>query len=338
MKWLCTLLLLLPLVLLAQSKKDTSYVYLTQDLSFTKAKNAAFVGVSVKVQGGWMVYALYPDTTPLLKAFYRDRQLKVKQGPYTLFYPKNVKAREGYYSNNQMVGVWRFWHPNGQLKDSGMIQNNNLSGLWKSWHPNGQLMSVTHYKQELPQEQKEALQVLEMLYVFANKTANRHGPFSSWYSNGQPEATGQFANGKMDSTWVWYHPNGAKATEEVYKAGLITSLQCFDSTGRSMGDMCSIDKPALLKDYGNYKNYVYENLVWPEEAQRKGIEGNVLVQFTVGADGTLKSVTATSAQPVLQKAVEDFFWQLKEWEPAISHNRTIDVTYEMTIPFRLNEW
>src|SRR5688572_17566303 len=134
MKWMA-LLLLAPFMALAQKKsKDTALVFLDEALEVTTEKKGAFVGVSVKVENGWMVYALYPDTTPVMRAYYKDKALKIKEGPYTIYYPKSKKAKEGYYHDGKMNGNWRFWYANGQLKDSGRLVKNHLAGRWKTWY------------------------------------------------------------------------------------------------------------------------------------------------------------------------------------------------------------
>ena len=137
-------LLLLPVVSYCQ-KKDTVLKYLDQNLNLTTAKNRVYVGVAIKGNNSWFLYALYPDTTPLLKAYFKDKDLQIKEGPYSLYYPKNKKAKEGIYLNNKMYGVWRSYYPNGNIKDSGLMNNNRLTGIWKSWYDDGNPMSESYY-------------------------------------------------------------------------------------------------------------------------------------------------------------------------------------------------
>jgi antitoxin component YwqK of YwqJK toxin-antitoxin module len=71
----------------------------------------------------------------------------------------------------------------------------------------------------------------------------RHGPWKSWYSNGQLQSEGyyqydrasgvftwwhahgqeavkgRFADGQPDGTWTWWHSNGQKAAEGQYRLG-----------------------------------------------------------------------------------------------------------------------
>lgn len=333
MKW-TGLLLLIPFFSFAQKwGKDTVLVYIDADLEITSEKKAAFYGVSVKVENGWMVYALYPDTTPVLRAYYKDKALKIKEGPYVVYFPKYQKAREGFYKDNNMTGIWRFWHENGQLKDSDRMDNNYLVGQWKSWDRQGHLLNAAQYKDELNAEEIDRLQLKQMATA-TPLTGIRTGAYTSWYSNGHVESKGVFNNNLMDGDWHWYHPNGNQSTVETYANGVVTGLQCFDTAGRALPDLCSIASPAQLKRYGNYKEFIYENLTWPEEARKKKLQGDVVVRFQVNRDGQLVNLVIKSDQPVLQKAVEELFGYMKEWYPAVSHNRIVVFEDEMVIPFR----
>ena len=43
----------------------------------------------------------------------------------------------GEYRDGERVGVWTFWHPNGQKKAEGEFQNDKLHGPWKVWQSTG---------------------------------------------------------------------------------------------------------------------------------------------------------------------------------------------------------
>src|SRR5687768_1687765 len=118
MKRMLAILVFLPLFASSQ-RKDTVLKYLNANLEFTTEQYAVYYGVAVKQPSGWFLYALYPDTTPLLKVYYKDRALKVKHGHFTSFYPKNKPAYSGKYDNNKKTGIWQSWYENGNRKDSG---------------------------------------------------------------------------------------------------------------------------------------------------------------------------------------------------------------------------
>ena len=319
--------LFFPLLSFAQ-KKDTVFNYLDSSLQPSDEKDAAYFGVAIRKQEGWLLYALYADTTPVIKAWFKDKKLQIKNGPYTIYYPKHIVAQQGYYRENKMNGVWQSWHPNGHKKDSGMMINNQLVGPWKEWYANGMLMYDCNYTNQPVNWPSQLL---------SPQFALKDGNFTSWYNNGNMESTGVYKNDVMEGEWNWFHSNGKQSTIEHYKEGKVVSLQCFDTTGKETGEFCSITKPALLKGFGDYKEFIFQNLTWPEEALKKNIEGTVNVRFTVNKTGSLENLTVEADQDVFKKAVLELFESMKEWDPAVSHNRDIDWEEEMTIPFTKNK-
>lgn len=323
MKLKVVFLLLLPVLSFAQ-KKDTVFKYLDVNLEPTNQKNAVYFGVAVRNQDGWLLYALYPDTTPVIKAWFKDKDLQIKNGPYTLYYPKNIIAQHGYFVKNKMNGVWQNWHSNGEKKDSGMIINNQLVGPWKEWYANGTLMYDCVYGDN----PNYLLTQLHGPYF-----GYKNGNFTSWYEDGTIESTGIYKYDVMDGEWKFFHSNGMQSTVEFYKGGKLASLQCFDTTGKQTGDFCSISKPAMLKGFGDYKQFIFQNLLWPEDAIKNNIEGTVNVHFTITKSGILENLVIEGVHDVLNKAVKELFESMKDWYPAISHNRAINWDEETSIPF-----
>jgi TonB family protein len=324
------LLILLPIASLGQ-KKDTVPRYLDADLVLTTKNHAVYYGVSFRKDEHWLLYALYPDNTPLLTSYFKDRELTIKDGPQVVYYPGNKKALECFYRDNMLTGVHQIWYVYGQKKDSGFLDQNHKRGVWKEWHLNGQLKNQTSYDDQ---------------YVFP---FSRHlggskglvfpgwlqGDFSSWYESGTMESKGNFADNVMEGVWRWFHPNGLPSTIEEYSKGKLVRISCFDTLGKLQGDFCPVARPAVLAGYGDYKEYIMQNLSWPEEAIKKKIEGSVVVYFRINSHGKLDSLSIVSDKPILNQAVAGLFDSMKEWYPAVSHNRNVNWEDRMTIPFFL---
>ncbi|MGE5518446.1 MAG: energy transducer TonB [Candidatus Dadabacteria bacterium] len=335
---LLLLIVFIPVFSYAQkSGNDTMVVYLAPNLEFTAKNNAAFYGLAMKEGDHWLVYAIYPDTTPVLRAYYKDKTLKVKDGPYTVYYAKNKKAKDGYYHNNKRYSVWRDWYENGQLRDSGRFNNDRMEGEWKSYYNNGALQVICNFGKPDDEDfsYDGGITVREVDYpteINMNQSS-RNGKYTSWYMNGNREAEGKFTNNQFDGEWKWYYDNGKPSTIEQYKKGILSDLSCFDSTGMYTGVVCSVVRPALLKHYGNYRQFIYDNLLWPEEAIKQKLKGNVHISFKVTKEGQLKDFSMVGGHQVFRKAVSELFEKMKEWEPAVSHNRPIETEEEMDIPF-----
>jgi protein TonB len=72
--------------------------------------------------------------------------------------------------------------------------------------------------------------------------------------------------------------------------------------------------------------------VYPAEAQRKGIHGNVVLNALVGKDGHVRSVEKISGNPILAKAAIS---AVRQWvyEPTLIHGQPVDVHLTVTVSF-----
>lgn len=363
-KTITTLVLLGFSILVTAQKSDTVRRYLDEELTLTSKLRAVYAAVSIRSDDHWMLYAVYPDTSMLLKAYFSDKELTIKDGPFTLYHPKNKKAMEGIYLRNGKQGVWRYWFPNGQLKDSGMMYNNQLTGEWKSWNEKGELLTKATYldieklkNRIAPQIQSERKRGIladdvtdgELNGVFISYHPDgqikdsgklvagiRQGDWYSYYATGTKDNEGHFLNGNMEGAWTFYHENGAVSTKEIYKNNKIVDLSCFDEKGNAMGSFCSILKPPvpLLDRFTDFNTYMLDNIMWPKELDGKNVSGLVKAHYTISKTGEMISFTVDeSPHPSMTAEVERFFKTLTKWSPAIIHNRALEYTAKIEIPF-----
>ncbi len=334
--------------------------YLNRQLQFTTKGKAVFGAAGSEVDGGWFLHATYPDSSTLLKAYFSDKRFTVKQGPYSLFHPRNVLAMQGSFKNNIPVGRWQYWYPNGQLKDSGMLDNNYMTGTWKSWSEQGRLLIVANYAERAnhrapsPDARNNSLlpgmapmqgtrEGVSITYYPSGITQDsgmyaankRTGPWRSWHSNGRIDAEGVFVRDSMDGKWTFYRENGFKSTEEIYKNGIVQKMTCYDSTGQPQGNYCSVLKPPVPEGpFNDFNEYMMDNVFWPRKLEHSDVQGKVRVQFVVTKNGEISGFKVVdSPHELLSDEVTRFFSTIEKWSPAISHNRAVDFPMEYEVPF-----
>ncbi len=61
--------------------------------------------------------------------------------------------------------------------------------------------------------------VVEEALVRTEGNTERHGEYKYWYSNGKPEMSGSYDQGKETGGFVWYYENGVKQTEGYFVDG-----------------------------------------------------------------------------------------------------------------------
>ncbi|GAC1451123.1 MAG: hypothetical protein NVSMB7_13650 [Chitinophagaceae bacterium] len=335
---------LLPAILLlgtlnSFAQKDSVRKYLDAALHFTTKKNFTYAAMAIKNNDHWVLYAVYPDTSVLLKVFFKDAALTVKDGPFTLYYPKGNIAQMGYFLNNIVQGHWQSYYPDGQLKDEGEIVNNHFSGLWRAWYANGLPKSTRTYiyKDSMSAGQpvhENSPAKFQKVLDDLTPDGKMEGPASTWYENGNKESVVNYHNDSLSGLCSWYWPNGRPSSIEVYTNGKVTELECYDSTGKYTGATCSISKlPVLIHPVFTAFDYIEDEL---HKQKRRDITnyGEAVVNFTVTQKGTVENLVITdSPDAALSRHISEIFKTMPLWSPAVTHNRTVDYPVRIVIPY-----
>ena len=97
------------------------------------------------------------------------------------------------------------------------------------------------------------------------------------------------------------------------------------------------DKPSFNGgDANEFSKWVNQRLVYPEVAKENGIQGRVILQFTVEKDGTLDKIKVLrSVDPALDKEAMRVVAQSPKWKPGRQRDRTVPVTYTFPVIFQL---
>ena len=87
-------------------------------------------------------------------------------------------------------------------------------GLWTEWAENGQKKKKTNYK--------DGNLVDEWIFVY------------EYYKNGKQKIEGTLKNKKEDGLWTYWHTNGQKKREVIYKDGKRYSYKTWNRDGSVM--------------------------------------------------------------------------------------------------------
>ena len=79
------------------------------------------------------------------------------------------------------------------------------------------------------------------------------------------------------------------------------------------------------------------NIVYPSDAKRDGVEGKVMVEVVIGADGKVKSATVkTGVREDLDKAAT-YAVCLTKWTAPLKNGVGVDATVMVPVVFKLGE-
>lgn len=89
-------------------------------------------------------------------------------------------------------------------------------------------------------------------------------------------------------------------------------------------------------DANTFSKWVNQRLVYPEIAKENGVQGRVVLQFTVGADGVVSGVKVLrGVDPSLDKEAVRVVSSSPKWTPGKQRDRKVKVTYTFPVIFQL---
>ena len=97
------------------------------------------------------------------------------------------------------------------------------------------------------------------------------------------------------------------------------------------------DKPSFQGgDANQFSKWVNSRLVYPEIAKENGVQGRVLLQFTVEKDGSVTKVRVLrGVDPSLDKEAVRVVSMSPKWKPGKQRDRAVPVTYTFPVIFQL---
>ncbi|MBP5559381.1 MAG: energy transducer TonB [Bacteroidales bacterium] len=89
-------------------------------------------------------------------------------------------------------------------------------------------------------------------------------------------------------------------------------------------------------DANDFSKWVNQRLVYPEVAKENGVQGRVMLQFTVKTDGTVSDVKVLrGVDPSLDKEAVRVVSMSPKWTPGKQRDRKVKVTYTFPVIFQL---
>jgi len=257
-----------------------------------------------------------PDLEPVRKsdAEYAGLLVRDPLGWNAIVYGKdrNVIMRGKYLDNKCTLknGWFTYYHANGKPAVSGRYAANQRQDNWKNFYASGQTRDSLFF-------------VNDML----------EGPAVKFFGSGRLESEGVYKGGQPEGEWRWYHANGRMATLERYEQGQLNFLECYDSTGLTLGINCAIGRPPALKGlYGGIEKFLQDSVQFPQT--ETAFEGNVMVSFIVTEEGKMTDILIREAtSPALGEEVTRVLALAPEFYPAVFHNRPIAYRYLLLVPF-----
>lgn len=117
---------------------------------------------------------------------------------------------------------------------------------------------------------------------------------------------------------------------DPYNGGVVLQIPLFPTCQRE-GDRK--DRECFQK---RMQEHIRSNFRYPEPAQRQGIQGTVLIKFTIDETGTIKNIATDSPHPLLTAEALRIVSLLPKFQPATENGNAIRIPYSIPVGFKLN--
>lgn len=165
-----------------------------------------------------------------------------------------------------------------------------------------------------------------------------HGRFSYMRATGSVDSMGHVVNGMLHGTWYFFNDSGTVIMKKEYSLGrLATTWNASDEknekseTIKNQGIESSFPGPS-----GSWGQYLVKNMMYPESAVSKEIQGTVIVVFMVDVEGKiLDEYLVRSVEFTLDDEAFRLIRQSPKWIPAVQNGRKVKSYKKQPIEFRI---
>lgn len=171
-----------------------------------------------------------------------------------------------------------------------------------------------------------------------------HGRCQRWYYNGKLLEESVYENGKKQGAEKVYHMNGQLIRKLMWEQDSLVSAGLWNADGSPQTNIYKDDLeikytqelPSFKGGQENMYKYLYQAVIYPEEAKEDDIQGLVLVSFVVEKKGEIVEMKVIeSPHESLTNALLSAVKKMPTWNPGRLDGRPIRVRYRLPFRFKL---
>ncbi len=132
--------------------------------------------------------------------------------------------------------------------------------------------------------------------------------------------------------------NGIKVYHGTENADGLVAWNTVSNEGEMFPKVFSstdFTKPEFLYQGLGVKEYLLQNLSYPEEAKRNELSANVEVTFEVDGHGKVTEVTTAESYKIFRQAIEQSLKDMPAWKPAVYNGKDIAASVHVNIDFNI---
>ncbi|SDI62073.1 TonB family protein [Mucilaginibacter sp. P25] len=242
----------------------------------------------------------------------------------------------------QFEGQCVTYYANGKKQSVISYKNGVKAGEDMEFYPNGRLYAQFSY----PEDNKDRTADRSGNYlIIANKdslgndqVSEGNGYFKGYDNKfGYVEEEGPVKGGKRDGQWKGDFQDFKTTFTEIYDNGGLISGTATTKEGKVNTYLKSRGVPPQFKGgLERFGRFLSNNIKYPDDALRKGIEGTVVLSFVVEKDGTLTDIKVSkSVAPIIDDEAVRVLNNSPKWVPGTQFGVPVRVRYSVPVSFAI---
>lgn len=228
------------------------------------------------------------------------------------------------------------YHKNGKKKIVANYSKGKPTDTAYTYYPNGNLYTTIGY---FNGPDGKAVTYIRSVNDSTGKNMVIDGNGEcSFYDGDFKKITesGSIKNGRYDGVWKGGSQRNGISYSETYADGKMISGESTDKEGNTYNYSKAYIQPQFKGGMDKFYTFLKKTIRYPQECYSNGIQGKVLLKFTVMKDGTLSNIKVmNSPHPALAKEAVRVASTSPGWEPGVQRGVPVNVVYNVPVSFTL---
>lgn len=158
-----------------------------------------------------------------------------------------------------------------------------------------------------------------------------------WFENGNVLLKASYVGNQLQGEFCTFWPNGVHKRKDMYENGKLIEGTCYDSTGHKIQKYYPYETmPQFAGGEEKLVCFLNSNTHYPVEGLRNGIQGRVILQFFVEADGKLSDIkVARRVHNLLDAEALRVVTSMPDWIPGTLDGQKVRKKYTLPVSFIL---
>ncbi|WP_184550693.1 energy transducer TonB [Mucilaginibacter sp. FT3.2] len=306
-------------------------------LCFAQRQNVYFLKyngkyVDVRDSADYIRIVREPDSGSVyynIFEFYTNGKKKLIGKSISIDPPKFVDQCVSYYANG-----FKQW--------IGNYKNGLKAGDETNFYPNGKVYQQLSYPENsgLPNEVRDDYLITANLDSLGNAQVTDGNGYYKGYDDKFKyiNEEGNVKNGKRDGQWKGEFKNLHTSFTETYNNGIFINGTATTEEGKVTTYFKSREVlPQFKGGVEGFTHYLSNNIIYPDIARERNIQGRVILSFVVEKDGTLSDIKVSkSVAPILDEEAIRVIKKSPKWIPGTSLGSPVRVHYSVPVSFALS--